>query len=83
MGFTKVSGCLFFADVLRGNVVGEPNLVVAQIKRMPCGVHGGGVDNQHNGLAVALPDFLRGGDVGGKVHMVAAACDKPLGADAV
>ena len=50
---------------------------------MPCGVHGGGVDNQHNGLAVALPDFLRGGDVGGKVHMVAAACDKPLGADAV
>ena len=29
MGFTKVSGCLLFADVLHGNVVGEPDLVVA------------------------------------------------------
>ena len=60
-----VSGCLCFADILRGNVVSEPNLVVAQIKRMPCGVHGGGVDEQHYGLAVALPDFLRGGGIGG------------------
>ena len=59
------SGCLLLADILRGNVVGEPDLVVAQIKRMPCGVHGGGVDAQHDGFAVALSDFLRGGDVGG------------------